>query len=116
MPHSGSRFTFSLEVLWNGVSEIVEEQERVLFIEARVGMCPEAKKTLMQQITAAVDDIYYIRVTQIFLREYPAENVAMDGKLQSENPRILEALTSAGGDRGRQLADRLRGFEGTGRN
>ena len=28
----------------------------------------------------------------IFLREYPAENVAMDGGLQSENPKILEAL------------------------
>jgi hypothetical protein len=40
----------------------------------------------------AVDDAYHIGDTLIFLREYPAELVAMDGRLQSENPRILEAL------------------------
>jgi hypothetical protein len=26
------------------------------------------------------------------LREYPVENVAMDGRIQSENPKILEAM------------------------
>ena len=47
---------------------------------------------MMERITAAVDDAYHIGDTLIFLREYPAEFVAMDGRLQSENPRILEAL------------------------
>jgi len=64
----------------------------VIFIETPPGIRPEAKKTLMQRITSAVDDAYHIGDTLIFLREYPAENVAMDGKLQSDNPRILEAL------------------------
>jgi len=62
------------------------------FIEALPGIKPEAKKQMVQKITAAVDDAYYIGDTLIFLREYSAENVAMDGRLQSENPKILEVL------------------------
>ena len=64
----------------------------VVFIEAPPGIKPEAKKQMVQKITAAIDDAYRIGDTLIFLREYPAENVAMDGRLQSENPKILEAL------------------------
>jgi len=64
----------------------------VLFIEAPQGIRPEAKKNMMERITAAVDDAYHIGDTLIFLREYPAEFVAMDGRLQSENPKILEAF------------------------
>lgn len=64
----------------------------VLFIEAPQGIRPEAKKKMMERITAAIDDAYHIGDTLIFLREYPAEFVAMDGRLQSENPKILEAL------------------------
>lgn len=64
----------------------------VVFIEAPPGIKPEAKKQMVQKITAAIDDAYHIGDTLIFLREYPAENVAMDGRLQSENPKILEAL------------------------
>jgi hypothetical protein len=47
---------------------------------------------MLQKLTEAVDEAYHIGDTLIFLREYPAESVAMDGRLQSENPRILEAL------------------------
>jgi phenylpyruvate tautomerase PptA (4-oxalocrotonate tautomerase family) len=64
----------------------------VIFIEAPPGIRPEAKQKLMEKITTAVDDAYHIGDTLIFLREYPAENVAMDGRLQSENQKILEAL------------------------
>ena len=64
----------------------------VLFIEAPPGIRPEAKKKMVAKITAAIDEAYHIGDTLIFLREYPAENVAMDGRLQSENPKILEAL------------------------
>ena len=64
----------------------------VVFIEAPPGIKPEAKKQLVQKITTAIDDAYHIGDTLIFLREYPTENVAMDGRLQSENPKILEAL------------------------
>jgi len=64
----------------------------VLFIEAPQGVGPEAKRRLMQKLTEAIDEAYHIGDTLIFLREYPAESVAIDGRLQSENPKILEAL------------------------
>ena len=64
----------------------------VVFTEAPPGIKPEAKKQMVQKITTAIDDAYHIGDTLIFLREYPAEDVAMDGRLQSENPKILEAL------------------------
>jgi hypothetical protein len=64
----------------------------VIFIEAPPGIRLEAKQKLMEKITSAIDEAYHIGDTLIFLREYPAENVAMDGRLQSENPKILEAL------------------------
>jgi len=64
----------------------------VVFIEAPPGIKPEAKRQMVQKITTAIDEAYHIGDTLIFLREYPAENVAMDGCLQSENPKIMEAL------------------------
>ena len=64
----------------------------VVFIEAPPGIRPEAKKSLMERITTAIDEAYHIGDTLIFLREYPAANVAMDGRLQSENPKIMEGL------------------------
>jgi phenylpyruvate tautomerase PptA (4-oxalocrotonate tautomerase family) len=42
----------------------------VLFIEAPPGIRPEAKKKLVEKITAAVDEAYHIGDTLIFLREY----------------------------------------------
>ena len=64
----------------------------VLFIEAPPGIRPEAKRTLMKKLTDAIDEAYHIGDTLIFLREYPTDNVAMDGRIQAENPKILEAL------------------------
>lgn len=64
----------------------------ILFLETPPGIRPEAKRRLVEKLTAAVDEAYHIGDTMIFFREYPAENVAMDGRLQSENPKILEAL------------------------
>ena len=64
----------------------------VVFIEAPPGIRPEKKRVMMQKITEAIDEAYHIGDTLIFLREYAAENVSMDGRLQSENPKILEAL------------------------
>ena len=64
----------------------------VVFIEAPPGIKPQAKKQLVEKITTAIEDAYHIGDTLIFLREYPPENVAMEGRLQSENPKILEAL------------------------
>jgi hypothetical protein len=64
----------------------------VLFIEAPPGIRPEAKRKMMEKITAAVDEAYHIGDTLIFLNEHSIENVAMDGRIQSQNPKILEAL------------------------
>ena len=68
----------------------------VLFIEAPPGIRPEKKRVMMEKITEAIDEAYHIGDTLIFLREYSVENVAMDGRIQSENPKILEALTNIG--------------------
>jgi len=64
----------------------------VVFIEAPPGIKPEAKKQMVQKITIAIEDAYHIGDTLVFLREYPPEQVAVDGRLQSENPKILETL------------------------
>lgn len=68
----------------------------VVFIEAPEGIRAEAKQNMMARITSAIDDAYHIGDTLIFLREYSPQNVAMDGRLQSENPKILEALKKIG--------------------
>jgi hypothetical protein len=47
---------------------------------------------MIQKLTEAIDEAYHIGDTLIFLREDPTENVALDRRLQSENPKILEAL------------------------
>ena len=64
----------------------------VVFIEAPPGIRPNAKRKVMEKITSAIDEAYHIGDTLIFLREYPVENVALDGRLQPENPKILEVL------------------------
>jgi phenylpyruvate tautomerase PptA (4-oxalocrotonate tautomerase family) len=64
----------------------------VCFIEAPPGIRTEAKKRMVEKITSAINEAYHIGDTLTFLREYPAENVAMDRRLQFENPKILEAL------------------------
>jgi phenylpyruvate tautomerase PptA (4-oxalocrotonate tautomerase family) len=69
----------------------------ICFIEAPPGLRTDAKKKLMETITAAIDDAYHIGDTLIFLREYPADNVAMDGRLQSDNPKIKEILKKISG-------------------
>ncbi len=68
----------------------------VVFIEAPPGLPTDAKKKLVEQITVAVDEAYHIGDTLVFLREYSPDHVAMDGRLQSENPKILEALRKIG--------------------
>jgi phenylpyruvate tautomerase PptA (4-oxalocrotonate tautomerase family) len=64
----------------------------VVFVEAPPGIGADAKKAMVEKITAAIDDAYHIGDTLVFLREYSAENVAMNGRLQSENPAMHEAL------------------------
>jgi phenylpyruvate tautomerase PptA (4-oxalocrotonate tautomerase family) len=64
----------------------------VVFIEAPPGIRTEAKKRMVQKINTAIEEVYPIGETLIFVREYPLDNVALNGGLQSENPHILEAV------------------------
>jgi hypothetical protein len=53
-------------------------------IEAPPGIV--AKKKMVETITAAIDEAYHIGDTLVFLQECKPENVAMDGRLLSEDP------------------------------
>jgi len=46
---------------------------------------------MVEKITTALDEVYPVGGTLIFLREYPLENVAFKGSLTSENSKVLEA-------------------------
>jgi phenylpyruvate tautomerase PptA (4-oxalocrotonate tautomerase family) len=59
----------------------------VCLIEAPAGIRNDAKKRLVERTTAALDEAYHIPDVRIFLREYPLENVAQDGRLNSEPVR-----------------------------
>lgn len=61
-------------------------------IEAPPGIRTDAKRVMVEKITAAIDEAYHIGETLVFLQEYPPENVALNGRLQSENPKIQDIL------------------------
>jgi phenylpyruvate tautomerase PptA (4-oxalocrotonate tautomerase family) len=61
-------------------------------IEAPPGLGTVAKKKMVEKITAAIDEAYHIGDTLVFLQEFPPENVALDGRLLSENPKIQQIL------------------------
>jgi len=64
----------------------------VVTIEAPPGLRLERKKRMIEKITAAIDEAYEIGDTLIFLHEDSRENVGMNGTLQSENRKLLDAL------------------------
>lgn len=79
-------------------------------IEAPTGIEPDAKRAMMADITAAIDDAYRIPDVRIWLREYPADNVAQDGRIAAEPVRplcFLEAPELTNLDAKRQMADRI---------
>ena len=61
-------------------------------IEAPPGIGIDTKKKMVEKITAAIDETYHIGDTLVFLQECSPENVALDGRLLSENPKIQEIL------------------------
>ena len=83
----------------DGAATMYERRVRmpIVFIDAPPGIRADAKRTMMEKITAAIDEAYHIGDTLVFLREHAIENVAMDGRIQSENPKILEALAKISG-------------------
>jgi phenylpyruvate tautomerase PptA (4-oxalocrotonate tautomerase family) len=80
------------------------------FIEAPTGIRPEAKQQMMQAITAAIDEAYQIPDVRIWLREYPADNVAQDGRIQVEPVRpvaFLEAPELSSLDAKRKMSAKI---------
>jgi len=59
-------------------------------IEAPPGIGAAAKKIMVEQITAAIYEAYHIGSTLIILEEWAPENIAINGRLLSENPRFQE--------------------------
>jgi phenylpyruvate tautomerase PptA (4-oxalocrotonate tautomerase family) len=81
------------------------------FIEAPQGVRPEAKQKMMKEVTAAIDEAYQkIGDVRVWLREYPAENVAQDGRIQAEPIRplcFLEAPELSSLDAKRKMAEKI---------
>jgi phenylpyruvate tautomerase PptA (4-oxalocrotonate tautomerase family) len=80
------------------------------FVEAPIGIRDDAKHKLMKDLTAAIDDAYHIPDVRVWLREYPAANVAQDGRLGVEAIRpvcFLEAPELSSLDAKRTMAERI---------
>jgi hypothetical protein len=61
-------------------------------VEAPLGIGTVARKKMVEKITAAIDEAYHIGDTLVFLHECSPENVALNGRLLSEDPKIQEVL------------------------
>jgi phenylpyruvate tautomerase PptA (4-oxalocrotonate tautomerase family) len=80
------------------------------FVEAPKGIRDDAKRAMMQDITAAIDEAYHIPDVRIWLREYQADNVAQDGRLGAEAIRpvcFLEAPELSSLDARRTMAEKI---------
>jgi phenylpyruvate tautomerase PptA (4-oxalocrotonate tautomerase family) len=80
------------------------------FVEAPTGIRDDAKRTLMKDLTAAIDEAYHIPDVRIWLREYQADNVAQDGRLGAEAIRpvcFLEAPELSSLDAKRKMAEKI---------
>jgi phenylpyruvate tautomerase PptA (4-oxalocrotonate tautomerase family) len=79
-------------------------------IEAPLGIRRDAKEQLMREITEAIDEAFHIPDVRIWLREYPADNVAQDGRLAAEPVRplcFLEAPELNDIDRRRAMSNKI---------
>lgn len=81
-----------------------------MIIEAPTGIRKDAKKKLMEKTTTALNEAYPIPDVRIFLREYQADNVSQDGRLESEPVRpvcFIEAPQLRSLDARRKLMDKI---------
>ena len=73
----------------------------VCFIEAPPLRSIDAKRALFRKVDAAVADAYQgianTKETLILMNEYQLENAGFAGRLQSDNPEIIEALKRSAG-------------------
>jgi hypothetical protein len=81
-----------------------------MIIEAPTGIRKEVKKKLMEKTTTALNEAYPIPDVRIFLREYQADNVSQDGRLESEPVRpvcFIEAPQLRSLDARRKLMEKI---------
>ena len=52
----------------------------------------DIKSNLVEKMTTALNEVYHSQHVMIFLREHVLENVGNNGRLQSKNPQVVEAL------------------------
>lgn len=64
----------------------------IVNIQAPPGVSLDAKKEMVKSINEALEKVYPLSENLIFLQEYPLENVALNGGLQSENSELAEAF------------------------
>jgi phenylpyruvate tautomerase PptA (4-oxalocrotonate tautomerase family) len=64
----------------------------IVLIEAPKGVREDAKKRMVEKMTDALDEAWHVPDVRIFIREYTAENVAQDGRFQSEPVRAVASL------------------------
>jgi hypothetical protein len=78
-----------------------EHVRPVVFIEAPQLRAVNAKRKMVAQINAAIADAYdgIANTSEILIlhNEYPLENAAWAGRLQSENPEVVEAMKKLNG-------------------
>jgi len=82
----------------------------ILYIEAPKGVRNDAKKLMVEKMTAALDETWHVPDVRIFIREYAPEHVAQDGRFQSEPIRpigFLNVPRLRSVDAKRKLAEKL---------
>jgi hypothetical protein len=82
----------------------------VFTIDAPTGAGRDAKLKMFKEIHEALDEAYHFPDTRGWLREYPAEDVAQDGRVQAEPVRpvcSLEVPELASLDAKRTLVQRI---------
>jgi phenylpyruvate tautomerase PptA (4-oxalocrotonate tautomerase family) len=82
----------------------------ILLIEAPTGVHAEAKQKLMRQVSEAIEEAYRFHDVRVWLREYPAENIAQDGRVGVVPPRpvcFLEAPELHSLDARRTMATKI---------
>jgi phenylpyruvate tautomerase PptA (4-oxalocrotonate tautomerase family) len=52
----------------------------MLFIDGPTGLAPEARKTLIEDATAAMVEAYHRPDVRIFFRNYPPQDIAIEGR------------------------------------
>jgi phenylpyruvate tautomerase PptA (4-oxalocrotonate tautomerase family) len=80
------------------------------YLDVPPGIRVDAKRTLVKEVFAAIDEAYGFPDTRIFLREWPLEQVSQDGRLDSQPAKpvcFLEVPPGVRPDVKRTLVQRI---------